>query len=180
MATSVPALTRVLHWHRCWAEETGYAPSKHETFIKCWFNVGPASKTSHFNFVETHSISLPVEISIFFIVLHEFSGVWSAFTYDVVISNWDGKHNLIILSANLIINWGSFHPRVSSKVGGGGVEVKTVCLARLSYITLIFTHLTLCLAIATHNVKWVKTTQKCFIWYQIFVDFYNGTLISFY
>ena len=39
------------------------------------------------------------------------------------------------------------------------------CLSRraLSYVILISTHLTLCLATAIHNFKWVKITHICII-----------------
>ena len=42
--------------------------------------------------------------------------------------------------------------------------------AKLSY--LIFSHLKLCLATATHNFKWVEITHSCLIWEQIFTNLY--------
>ena len=35
-------------------------------------------------------------------------------------------------------------------------------------MTLIFVHLKLCLATATHNFKWLKITHICLIWHKIF------------
>ena len=37
------------------------------------------------------------------------------------------------------------------------------CVNPLSYIISIFTHLKLCLSTATHNFKWVKILDICFI-----------------
>ena len=34
----------------------------------------------------------------------------------------------------------------------------------------MFTHLKLCLATTTHNLKWVKINDICLIWAQIFAN----------
>ena len=41
-------------------------------------------------------------------------------------------------------------------------------LILLSYFFLIFTHLKLCPATATHNFKWLKITGLFLIWAQIY------------
>ena len=41
---------------------------------------------------------------------------------------------------------------------------------QLIYLILIFTHLKLCLATATHNFKWMKVTQSGLIWDQTFAN----------
>ena len=38
---------------------------------------------------------------------------------------------------------------------------------------LFFTHLKLCLATATHNLKWIKFTWMCTIWINIYAKFEN-------
>ena len=43
----------------------------------------------------------------------------------------------------------------------------------------IFTHFKLCLATATHDIKWVKNTHICLIWEQTFPNFDVQTHISF-
>ena len=47
-----------------------------------------------------------------------------------------------------------------------------------SYFILIFTHLKLCLAIATHNFKWVEIAHIGLIWDQTFANLDVWTLIS--
>ena len=45
-------------------------------------------------------------------------------------------------------------------------EWNLVLVYSLEYRIWIFTHLKLCLAVATHNFKWVKIIRICSIWYQ--------------
>ena len=61
------------------------------------------------------------------------------------------------------------------KRGGGGVcwylsdrPLTSWCFTLLALSPLIFTHLQLCLATATHNFKWVKIAHLCIIWDQTF------------
>ena len=49
----------------------------------------------------------------------------------------------------------------------------------LRYLILISTHLKLCLAIATHNFKWLKITHNCLIWDETFANLDVWTLIYF-
>ena len=41
----------------------------------------------------------------------------------------------------------------------------------LNKLIEIFNHLMLCLATASHNIKWLKITHICLIWDQTFTDF---------
>ena len=45
-----------------------------------------------------------------------------------------------------------------------------ISLYPATLIYLIFNHLKLCLATATHNFKWMKITDICLIWVQIFAN----------
>ena len=52
-----------------------------------------------------------------------------------------------------------------------------VDLNPLGYLNTFFTHLKLCLVIATHNFQWVKTSHICLIWDKTFASLDVKTLI---
>ena len=52
----------------------------------------------------------------------------------------------------------------------GTVILNVLTLILLRQCILIFTHLKLCLATATHNFKWVKITHIVFSWDQTFAN----------
>ena len=49
-------------------------------------------------------------------------------------------------------------------------QIDTLTFLTLNYIIWFFTHLKLCLATATHNIRWVKITHIVLIWDQTFAN----------